>query len=581
MSYPIIKDDNFYKKINKKFEKYKIPKKKKSFKQICYPKSYELQIPQIFLSKYINPKTPYKGVLVYHRIGAGKTCAAVNIAEQWKEYKKIVVVVPAALIGNFKNELRSPCAKNNYISDSDRKKLKNLHPRSKEYADIIRKSDAKIEKYYKIYSYHKFVDLSNQGEISLRNTLLIIDEVQNMVSISGNFYKTLYETIHSAPPSLRIVLLSATPMFDKPIEIALTMNLLRLPYELPIGTDFEKMFIKTTKTKSGKYKYKAKNLDIFKERIKGYVSFFRGAPPYAFPEGMIRYVKCEMSPFQYKSYLTVLAAEERDNKKLKKIKDTGRIFKDGDIIKIPNNFFIGSRVISNIAFPNKKINESGLKSLEGKFINEKNLYKYSPKFYRILKKISKCSGTVFVYSNFKEYGGIRTFVKILEEYGWKDYIKFGTGKKRFAIWSGDSSKENKEEIKAIFNNKNNYDGSKLKLMLGSPSIKEGVSLLRVQQVHILEPYWNQSRLDQIIGRAIRYCSHKDMPEEKRKVRVYIYISYHPKEEESIDQYIHKLANTKKKLISQFELALKESAIDCNLFKHGNVYSEDDDIQCEM
>ena len=55
-----------------------------------------------------------------------------------------------------------------------------------------------------------------------------------------------------------------------------------------------------------------------------------------------------------------------------------------------------------------------------------------------------------------------------------------------------------------------------------PAIKEGVSLLRVKYVHIIEPYWNLSRLEQVIGRAVRFCSHKDVEEDKRIVKVYIY-----------------------------------------------------------
>ena len=129
MSYPDIKDPDFSKKITKKFNKYKIPKKKKSFDQICFPKQFELQLPQQFLPKFINPNTPYKGVLVYHRIGSGKTCTAVQIAEECKKYgKKIVVVVPASLIGNFRGELRSPCAKNTYLTEKEREDLKSLHP---------------------------------------------------------------------------------------------------------------------------------------------------------------------------------------------------------------------------------------------------------------------------------------------------------------------------------------------------------------------------------------------------------------------------------------------------------------------
>jgi hypothetical protein len=71
--FPDVDDDNFYDFINRKYTKYTIPKKQKTLQQICFPQKYSFQIPQKFLAEFINPKTPYTGVLIYHRIGAGKT----------------------------------------------------------------------------------------------------------------------------------------------------------------------------------------------------------------------------------------------------------------------------------------------------------------------------------------------------------------------------------------------------------------------------------------------------------------------------------------------------------------------------
>lgn len=569
--YPSIRDEEFNSKIAKKYKKYKIPKKKKTFRQICYPKEFNLQIPQQFLGQYINPKTPYKGVLIFHRIGAGKTCTAVNIAEQWKHKRKIVVVVPASLIGNFKAELRSPCAKSTYLTKRERERLSRYHPSMPEYKEIIKISDKRINKYYSIYSYNKFVDLAEEGSMNLRNSVLIVDEVQNMVSEKGRYYQVLYNTIKNAPASLRIVLLSATPMFDKPHEIALTMNLLPLPYELPIGREFDLTFLDKRVGRGGKEIVTAKNMDIFKERINGFVSYYRGAPPHVFPESIVKFVKCEMSDYQYKSYLGVLSKELK--------KSNRRGFTKGSILKLPNNFFIGTRIISNIAFPNRLINERGYKAFCGKHLKPKNLGIYSTKFKRILIKIKNSTGPVFVYSNFKEYGGIKSFVKVLEGNGYKDYTKEGEGYHRFAVWSGDQTNDTREEIKEVFNQPGNYNGSKIKVILGTPSMKEGVSLKNVRQVHILEVYWNWSRMLQIIGRAVRYCSHKQLPEEKRDVRVYIYLATHPKEKQTIDQYIAGLALKKNKLINEFELALKEVAVDCELFKNGNVFKGEEKIKC--
>lgn len=576
MSYPRIKDSEFNKKIEKKYNRYIIPKKKKTFKQICFPKGFELQIPQKFLAKYINPKTPYKGVLVFHKIGAGKTCTAVNIGEQWKGKRKVVVVTPASLVGNFRNELRSSCAGNSYLSSSERKKLESVHPSDKEYKSIIKKSDNRIDKYYHIYSYNKFVDLISKKSINLKNSILIVDEVQNMVSEYGIYYDTLYKAIHNAPSNLRVVLLSATPMFDKPLEFALTMNLLRIPVEFPTGNEFERMFIKTQyNSKTGKAYHSAKNLDLFKDMIKGYVSYFRGAPPYVFPESKIKYVSCKMSDFQHRSYLTVLEKEKSSRDK----KSKKQPFTQGSILDLPNNFFIGTRIISNISFPNQDINEDGFNSLTGNHMSIRRLGTYSIKFLKIVKAILRSTGPVIVYSNFKEYGGLKTLARILEYHGYSNYTGYGEGTRRFATWTSDVKMQTREEIKAVLNQKSNYNGSKLRVLLLSPSGKEGLSLKNIRQIHILEPYWNWSRMLQIIGRGIRYCSHKDLPVEKRNVKVYIYLATHPSEKNTIDQYIAKMAQRKNKLIQEFEKAVKEAAIDCSLFKNSNVYPGEENISC--
>ena len=569
-NYPEIDESEFYDDINDLFKKYYIPKEKKSLKEFCSRKKFQLQLPQRFVAEFINPKTPYKGLLLFHRIGAGKTCSAINIAEKWKKKKNILIVLPAALIGNFKDELRSQCPGDEYLTKDERKTIKDLSPLDNKYQKIIKKTEERINKYYTIISYHKFVILAKKNKINLKNTLLIIDEVQNMISESGSFYKYLYKNITNAPDDLRLVLLSATPMFDKPVEIALTMNLLRIPEEFPTGTSFNDMFLSSRKNKLGNIMYRAKNIRKFKEMTKGYISYYRGAPPHTFPEMEFKIVKCKMEDFQYKSYLTTLSTDEHY------IRGS---FRHGDILSLPNNFFIGERIISNVAFPNRSINLTGFNSFRGDILYMKNLKEYSIKFYRMLRRIKRSEGPVFVYSNFKEFGGIKSFVKVLRKHGYKNYKNSGPGEKRYAIWSGDERHEMKEEIKRVFNQKSNQYGGEIEILLGSPSIKEGVSLLRVEQVHIMEPYWNMARMDQVIGRAIRFCSHKDVPVRRQNVTVYLYLATSPKDEETVDEYIWKLAKEKYKLISKFEYAMKQSAVDCEINKNANVHRGEDDIEC--
>ena len=518
-------------------------------------KKYTFQLPQLFVAEYLNPKTPYKGILLYHRIGAGKTCAGIQIAEKWKDHKKIIVVAPASLVGNFYKELRSECTGNIYITKEERKQLLDISPSSTKYHEIIDTINERIHKYYEIYSYHKFTDLVNLKKINLKNKMLIIDEVHNIVSDGGAFYTTFKKAIDNAPDSFRIVIMTATPIYDKPAELGLTLNLLRPNKEFPEPEEFNKMFLQRDITDDGII-YKLKNEELLSKLLQGYVSYYEGAPAFVFPKTNIKYIKCKMEKFQSDAYNSFVEQEKQ-----------GLFLQSTDILKLPNSFLLGGRFISNVAYPNRKFSEKGSSSFEGSYLNLDKLSKFSIKFYKILKKTNKCSGPVFFYSNFKEHGGIEDFKQVLEYHGYSNFLDHDKGKKRYAIWSGDENTKEKDLIRDVYNSKENADGSKIKIILGSPAIKEGVSLLRIRQVHILEPYWNMSRLEQVIGRAVRFCSHKDLPKDERNVDIYIYLAINKDSPEimSIDQQILSLALRKKMLVEQFETVLKKSSIDYYLF----------------
>lgn len=236
-------------------------------------------------------------------------------------------------------------------------------------------------------------------------------------------------------------------------------------------------------------------------------------------------------------------------------------------------------MISNIVYPNNQIRKLGFDSMTKRDWQLDRMEILSPKFVEIMSKMRADKGTCFIYSNFKGYNGLQGLVEYLNSQGYKDYLIAGPGKKRYAIWSGDQTQADRAKIKTVFNNPNNVDGSMIKAILGSPSIKEGVTLLRVSQVHLLDPYWNWSRMEQIIGRGIRFCSHKDVPAAKRKVDVFIYLAVHPKLKISIDEYIMRMADNKRELNEAFEMVLKESAVDCELFHNANVYPGEPDIRC--
>jgi len=558
--YPSISDPQFYQKLIQIFHQYHIKSRPQSFQEICFPKRYHFQVPQKFLAEYINPKTPYHGLLIYHRVGAGKSCTAISIAENFKSTHQIIVVLPASVIDNFRSEIRSECTGETYISKKDRKLLKNLPVNSRERREIIRRSNERIAQYYQIYSYNKFVQLLISGTLRLEKTLLIIDEVHNLVSEEGSYYYTVHHAIQNAPSDLRVVIMTATPIFDKPVEIALTMTLLLRDRQMPVGKDFTSQFL----VRVGE-DYRPKNLDKFKEYLKGYVSYFRGAPQIAFPREKYHLVRCPMSTFQQKVYRLTLGTEPK-------------FPFDYLNVRISNNFYISSRMVSNIVFPNGRLGRAGFESLQEKDLEPDRLERYSPKFLAALRRIRRTTGTVFVYSNFREYAGIRAFARILEHYGYRNYEFHGPGKRRFAVWTGGQRTELRDEIKTVFNDIRNQDGSLIKIVCGSSALSEGVSFLRVQQIHILEPYWNFSLIEQVVGRGVRHCSHRDVPPDKRLVKVYIYLAT-LKNGVSIDQKIMRMALKKKVLNLQFERAIKETAIDCRLFYHANVYKGEPELNC--
>ena len=84
----------------------------------------------------------------------------------------------------------------------------------------------------------------------------------------------------------------------------------------------------------------------------------------------------------------------------------------------------------------------------------------------------------------------------------------------------------------------------------------------------MESNWNVNTEEQVIGRAVRFCSHKDVPLAERNVEVYIYIATGSSEDDdSVDSHIMKMAFKKKELTDQFENVIKEMAVDRYLFQN--------------
>ena len=89
---------------------------------------------------------------------------------------------------------------------------------------------------------------------------------------------------------------------------------------------------------------------------------------------------------------------------------------------------------------------------------------------------------------------------------------------------------------------------------------EGLDLRGTKNVVILDPTWNETGLQQIIGRAIRYKSHSHLPPNERKVNVYFMVLTMPDNNTlgllSGDVLLYDIIDKKTRINKQVEDTLK-------------------------
>jgi hypothetical protein len=253
--------------------------------------------------------------------------------------------------------------------------------------------------------------------------------------------------------------------------------------------------------------------------------------------------------------------------------------------------------------PNEKGNFEYKKSTtdnHGKIFSQALIGRYSCKIKSILDKIYNpdsgvvSDGVILIYSRYID-SGLIPMALALEEMG---FTRFGENVKplfknkpsevvdsrtmkppvsktdfkpaRYALITGDSrlSPNNDFEVKGL-TNEDNKDGNKVKVVLISQAGSEGIDFKFIRQVHILDPWYNMNRIEQIIGRAVRNFSHKDLPFEKRNVEIYSHgtILGSENREEAADLYVFRVAEYKAVQIGKVTRVLKETAVDC-IINHG-------------
>uniref|UniRef100_A0A6C0CKH8 Helicase C-terminal domain-containing protein n=1 Tax=viral metagenome TaxID=1070528 RepID=A0A6C0CKH8_9ZZZZ len=245
------------------------------------------------------------------------------------------------------------------------------------------------------------------------------------------------------------------------------------------------------------------------------------------------------------------------------------------------------------------------------------LKQYSPKMLEMLNNIQsqQNDGLHLVYSNFVTMEGIGIFEEVLKSNGFQEFkIKKdgnswvldyeNNGKYCYALYTGKEDPDSREIVRNIYNGDwdnvpdsislelrkrtpNNFNGEVIKVFMITAAGAEGINLKNTRFVHIMEPYWHNVRLEQVIGRARRINSHEALPKEKRTVQVFLYMSImsesHKKDDKfkeiqvndlskmrdntpvTTDEYLYEIAQMKQKINGQFLRVIKETAMDCHLY----------------
>lgn len=588
---------------------------------------------QKIIRDYINHNSPFRGLLLYHGLGVGKTCGSIAIAEGFRTHKKVVVLLNKSLSQNFRDNLKF-CGFDYFRTNQHwffhkfEKKNDNMKQYAKKLDITIKKDlkgawfiDFKKEPNYgsltndekvqvdrqiedMIDKRYTFVNMDGLNEKKLESMetkrafddcVLVVDEVHNLTNAmskgSPGKRATYLERIIMDAKNVNLVFLSGTPMINNLFETAKLFNLLRgyiYSYEITASTDTDwemlertlstskiidqyfidkrnkkitltrvpigfvkanggivkkdgdniytdeefkehiKSFITTTEFAVRKFtafpnkeddfmkiffdnnKNEFKNLELFKSRILGLVSYYRTQDKGLIPEvTKNEVIKVPMSEYQFMNYAKIRKDEIENDKQRSKNKKKKKPKKGGELFEIKSSYRAYSRMHCSFVFPesiprpyptneegeiiaevekdfdeikdkekkkekykryeadkNKALKELDEKKIEYLTTEPDKLEKYSPKYNTILESIKKNKGTSFIYTEYKTLEGIATLSIVLKANGYAPFIinKNSSGeyvqeyenpedvnKPKFAFWGGGKPEES-EIIRKIYNN---------------------------------------------------------------------------------------------------------------------------------
>jgi hypothetical protein len=446
------------------------------------------------------------GVLVAHGLGSGKTLSSIAASEAMG--LPTDVVTPAPLVGNYQKEME--------------KHIEGEHPETR------------------VRSYQRAI----KGGINPKG-LVVADEAQKMRN-AGTATRALGQQMQKARARL---LLTGTPVYNQPWDVAPLLNIAAGRDVLPGDPKkFQAHFMGEKMVNPPWWQramgVRGANVPELKHRedlvnaATGYVDVHHGGGE-GFPEKREGYVDVPLTEKQRDIYKYLegpapwwLKMKVHYNLPLSKSESS-------DL----NRFYSGVRQASNTARPFDTSMSDEDEDREGKLHamveRVKTLSAKDPHFKSVL------------YSNYLS-AGINPLARMLK----KENIPYGA-------FTGEVPPGERKRLVDEYNRGN------LRALLLSSSGGEGLDLKGTKYVGIAEPHFNEPKIEQVIGRGVRYKSHEDLPPEERNVQVERFRSVFPestlnrwgitKKKTSIDEFLQSRAEEKTRLSEQIMAALQEAS----------------------
>lgn len=626
MAFPDHGDPDFQTKLNslQEFQYFQVPETlpvgtvedyDKRTKNAC--SGIEKTLYQHLMQHYLSYRSPYRGLLLYHGLGVGKTCSSITVAEALlhdhssREQPRIWVILPSALQKSYEDQICNVAMMADPRQCTGDKYRRMVHGTS-DPAALTKKVKALIKSRYEMFTYDGFASEIEKLRRTLTpekyrqhisNKVIIVDEAHNL---------RIEETDKRAAQALmdvardgnnnRLVLLSATPMYNEPSEVFWLLSLLCENDKRP------NVLKKLPALYNTKGDANEDAFSLLKQLSSEYVSYIKGTNPFTYA--------ARLSPRD--SGVPILATATGWEKVIRDglVPTNCSPFQKTSIATMKKSDAIHHQAL-NICYPSSadsskaKVGETGFFSVFQReqqedpilvsyinpaekplFPGEDKLAKIAPKIQRICDLIRNSEGIVVIYSQYIWSGVIPVAIALehmgFQRFGGKNLMKNpdivqnpvrypGIPFPSYCILSGYPSvmgSSKIEELLKSINSPKNKHGETIKVVLMSPVAGEGLSLRNVREVHILDPWYHLNRLEQVIGRAFRTCHHNTLPVEERNVTVFIHVSTDPDPAvDTTDINSYQIAARKAKEMDDVERVIRDSAMDCSLFKNVNYFPQ--------